>query len=509
MITISNTLKTIIEHGMTLNAKLVFEDMEITANDDLISLSFNDTIGDENGFIGFASAKSIDFEIFNKGYNLGGKEFDLYIWYEYLPSQTIYYGKYIISTDSTNVGAETSKYTAYDYMLKTDKKFEDSNTYPMTLLEFTQKACEDCGLELGNTDFVNNDFVLTERPYFDGQTYRIVFSCISQLAGGYAYVEFDNKMYIRQFAETEGVLDEDNSYEIKTQEEYYGEINKLAIGMTDIEGENVVRSDDESIELNGETAVVINDNPFLDTEEKRTAVIDNIFNAISGIKFLPFTATYYGFVHYQAGDLITVNGESTVILKHSFVLNGNGTAEAPSLTKTEIKYENVTNPLTRIRNAEFRVNKVEAEITSTVASVTSLSDNMETLTGSLDNIKENQELVSGQVTQLKQDLDSFDFRIVNIENNGVTKVENTLITIDINGIKVATSESAISTLITNDSFIIKNYDETLAQFNNDGAVLDNLTVRNYFTAGVHRVEKYQDEETGEWRTGWFYVGGEE
>ena len=509
MITISNALKTIIERGMTLNAKLVFEDREITANDDLISLTFNDTIGDENGFIGFASAKSIEFEIFNKGYNLSGKEFELYIWHDYLPTQDIYYGKYIISTDSTDVGAETSKYTAYDYMLKTDKKFVDSNTYPMTLLEFTQKACADCGLELGNIDFVNNDFMITEKPYFDGQTYRTAFSCISQLAGGYAYVDFDNKMYIRNFTQTNNEINEDNSYEIKVQEEYYGEINKLSLGMTDIEGENVIRTDDESIELNGETAVIINDNPFLDTEEKRTTVIDNIFETIKGFKFLPFTASYYGFVHYQAGDLIKVNGNETVILKHSFVLNGNGTAEAQSLTKTEIKYENTTNPLTRIKNAEIRVNKVEAEITSTVTNVTTLSEDLDALNGSLENIKENQNLVSGQITQLKQDIDSFDFRVVNIENNGVSKIKNTLVTIDIDGIKVATNESAISTLITNNSFIIKNYDETLAQFNNDGAVLDNLTVRKYFTAGSHRREKFQDEETGEWRTGEFYVGGEE
>ena len=82
-----------------------------------------------------------------------------------------------------------------------------------------------------------------------------------------------------------------------------------------------------------------------------------------------------------------------------------------------------------------------------------------------------------------------------------------MVTIDIDGIKVATNESAISTLITNDSFVIKNYDDLLAQFNNDGAVLDNLTVRKYLTAGCHRREKFQDEETGEWRTGEFYVGG--
>lgn len=509
MVTISDALKTLVENGIDLNARLVFEDREITANDDLISLKFNDTIGDENGFIGFASAKSIEFEVFNNGYTLGNKEFELYIYYDYLPSLAVYYGKYIVNNDSKDLKAETSKYTAYDYMLKTDKKFVDSNTYPMTLLEFTQKACEDCGLELGNTDFVNNDFVITEKPYFDGQTYRTVFSCISQLAGGYAYVEFDDKMYIKNLTQTENVIDEENSYEITTQEEYYGEINKLSLGITDIEGENVVKDDEESIATYGETLVVINDNPFLDTEEKREKVIENIFNVIKGIKFLPFKANYYGFIHYQTGDLITVNGEQSVILVHEFTLNGSGTAEAPSLTKTEIKYENNVDPLIKVRNAEIRVNKVEGEVSSTVSDIKTISGNIDVINGNLDTLEENQGALSGDISKLQQTVNGFDFRIVNIENNGVSKVQNTLVTIDIEGIKVATNESAISTLITNNSFVIKNYDETLAQFNNDGAVLDNLTVRQYFIAGVHRQEKYTDEETGELRTGWFYVGGEE
>ena len=72
--------------------------------------------------------------------------------------------------------------------------------------------------------------------------------------------------------------------------------------------------------------------------------------------------------------------------------------------------------------------------------------------------------------------------------------------------------SKIKTTMDNDSFEIKDSGgNTLAFFGYDEtegiskAEMDNLTVTNYFVAGVHRVETYEDN--GEDRTGWFYVGG--
>lgn len=94
--------------------------------------------------------------------------------------------------------------------------------------------------------------------------------------------------------------------------------------------------------------------------------------------------------------------------------------------------------------------------------------------------------------------------------DGQETLHNNLVTIDINGINVSTNLSAISTLITNEKFIIKSGDTTLAFFGYDEttgstkAEMDNLTVTNYFISGYHRTEKM--EVSGEHRTGVFYVG---
>lgn len=97
--------------------------------------------------------------------------------------------------------------------------------------------------------------------------------------------------------------------------------------------------------------------------------------------------------------------------------------------------------------------------------------------------------------------------------NGVETLRNTLVTINIDGIKVATNISKISTIMTNDTFAVTSGTTRLAYFGYDEeagrsiAEMDNLTVKNYFTAGYHRTEGFEDKETNEPRTGWFYVGG--
>ena len=119
-------------------------------------------------------------------------------------------------------------------------------------------------------------------------------------------------------------------------------------------------------------------------------------------------------------------------------------------------------------------------------------------------VKQNNQSVQTQINQINTNLE-----------NGVERVKNTLVTIDINGIQVSTNLSKVSTLITNDSFKIipvNNPNEPLAFFGYDEkegrskSEMDNLTVKNYLTVGYHRQEKF--EINGEQRTGWFYVGGD-
>lgn len=94
---------------------------------------------------------------------------------------------------------------------------------------------------------------------------------------------------------------------------------------------------------------------------------------------------------------------------------------------------------------------------------------------------------------------------------GQETLKNKLVTIDINGVSVSTNVSAISTLITNDHFIVRRGETNLTYLGYDPetdttvAEMDNLTVTRYLVSGNHRREAIEID--GEKRTGEFYIGG--
>lgn len=153
------------------------------------------------------------------------------------------------------------------------------------------------------------------------------------------------------------------------------------------------------------------------------------------------------------------------------------------------KYKSLQEELTRIETASN-------EITLSVSSIT------DDLNSFKSEVEKNQE-------SSQEDIDE----IFDTLENGVSGVKNSLVTININGIAVATNVSKVSTLITNNTFAIQSSDTNLAYFGYDEELgksvseMDNLTVTNYLTSGYHRTEKFEPD--GELRTGVFYVGGDE
>lgn len=145
-----------------------------------------------------------------------------------------------------------------------------------------------------------------------------------------------------------------------------------------------------------------------------------------------------------------------------------------------------------------------------VKSLTALSIGQEELKSTVETVKND---LNGLSTTVSQNNSEIQASIRRLEENGVEKLKNTLVTININGIQVATNLSKISTIVTNDTFAIKdNTGNYLAYFGYDEkekkskAEMDNLTIHNYFTAGYHRTEKFITEDK-EKRTGCFWAGG--
>lgn len=434
--------------------------------------------------------------------------------YEYLD-----FGKYVVYKSEKQEDTLSYKITCYDKMLYAMKEYKnlENGTFPMSVRDYLTNLCLDCGLLFIDTtkEFANYDKIIESDIYADlGYTYRDILDELAQVTASTICLNENDSVEIRYINDTQDTINEEYFKDVNVNfGEKYGPINSIVLSRS-AESDNVYLQDEENVETNGLCEIKIVDNQIMNFND-RADYLPAILEKLNGLEYYINDFASKGIVYYDICDKYYVQiGDNTYpcIMFNNEVLVTQGLeenvyTELPKESETD--YTKATQDDRLLRKTNLIVDKQNQTIQATISSVNDLSDELTNLDKTIEEIEKNQKEVSGQITQLEQNLNSFNFRIVNIENNGVSKVQNTLVTIDIEGIKVATNESAISTLITNNSFVIKNYDETLAKFSNDGAVLDNLTVRNYLTYGVHRVEKYTDEETGELRTGWFYVGGEE
>ena len=179
--------------------------------------------------------------------------------------------------------------------------------------------------------------------------------------------------------------------------------------------------------------------------------------------------------------------------------------QAPSIIDSVIDYIDNTNDIeNKIRRTEVRVNKAEGEITS-IAQVTNET---------LDLVNQAGEQVEALGTRLTQTTDGLTAQVTALQDQveeGSSYVRTTSVTIDDEGLTVATDTSEIKTTMNNEEFKITSGDETLAWFGYDETTnetkseVNNLTVDKYFIVGNHRVEAY--DKDGEGHTGFFYIGG--
>ncbi len=177
---------------------------------------------------------------------------------------------------------------------------------------------------------------------------------------------------------------------------------------------------------------------------------------------------------------------------------------------TQIGREERTENVSKNSQASFQkiakanIDNINANINLLVSTTEQYQQENEEM---IDQLNQRTNAVEQQITSTQATIEVMQQDII----EGQETLRNNLVTIDINGINVSTNASKISTLMTNEKFVIRSGDTYLAFFGYDNetgqtkAEMDNLTVTNYFVSGYHRTEKMQID--GEYRTGWFYMGG--
>ena len=316
-------------------------------------------------------------------------------------SGTNYYslGNFLITKPSDDAVKDKTSFEAMDYTKKFNKEFDATGlTFPCTALQLAQFCCQKCGVELGSTSFTNSSFVIDSNQYETGDTFRKVMQDIGKLAYSWVRIGWDNKCYI-DFSFSSTVADTNkigtsNYYDLTVQSEQFGPVNRVVIGMSDIEGENVVLEDSTSIAQNGVCELQIMDNNLTYTPELRQQAITSA-NKLFGLSFVPVEINTTGhpwLLGKETVEIEKLDGTKikTIPFDRNIEYRGHIKTKLVSKadTKTETEYKNPGTLETAIKQTRIIVNKQEQEISQVIQQQESQTELINSVQDSIDNLTE-------------------------------------------------------------------------------------------------------------------------
>lgn len=542
------------------------DNIDITDKDDLKNFKIESSCYVNDNFIGTAVAKKITVEMFNNGqYELENKKISVKTGIEidgkieYIPM-----GTFIIEKPTTEEVSTNTQFVGYDYMIKFNATYVDRVTYPIKTVELLKDLCNQVGVECGITEFTNSNYMILGNPFTNNEDSKTVLSNIAQLAGGFAYIGRNNKLYIKTLETTDKLLrvkdihfmsvadfnntiinttvsssdiadekiDGNNYFEFSKNNKF-GKVNSLILRLSQVEGENTVIQDEDSIKKEGLTEITIADNYFLTSNEEREKVIDALWNKLKGLEYLPFEIKDYGFPYLDLGDMICIkdtedNEYISYVFDYTFNYNGiySGNLKAKALTKTQTAFKNTNNIKTKFRNVEYKVDKINGTISSIVSTQeeiskdlkdtsTTANNNYQDILNKLGDKAQKDDVVALEKTvQAVQDDSKYAITVTeDIKLNGVSKVKtDTGYTFDKDGLKIektnaktksklneAGLEITDATGSNEESLLFAGYDDKTGE---TIVKSKNMTVEKYLTIGTYsRIEDYQEG------TGVFWIGG--
>lgn len=299
--------------------------------------------------------------------------------------QTTYYslGNFLVTKPSSDDVKDKTSFEAMDYAKKFNIVFDGTTLqYPCTALELATECCRQAGVTLGTLDFTNYDFVIPNNQYVENETCRKVMQDIGKLAYSWVRIDCDNKCYIDfdygTTVDTYNTITTHNYYDLSLQKKVFGPVNRVVIGMRDVEGENAVIEDAESIEEYGVTEIQLYDNNITYTPELRQAAI-SAATKLFGLMYTPLEVNTTGHPWLIGNEKIEVidgagNSWYTYPFDRTIVYSGHIKTKLTSKadTKTETEYKNYGDLETEVRKTRIVVDKQEQEIQALASKIVEL-----------------------------------------------------------------------------------------------------------------------------------------
>lgn len=143
-------------------------------------------------------------------------------------------------------------------------------------------------------------------------------------------------------------------------------ITIVQLGMSQVQGVEVQARWEEGIQQYGEHYLILNDNPFAYTMEKRQELVENILDQVKGLGYSSFESRFAFKPYLQRGDKIKFRNKAGQLID-SIVLKidtdyENITLSAPSIADSTVDYV-VADTEEKIRRAEVIANQASGQVT--------------------------------------------------------------------------------------------------------------------------------------------------
>lgn len=498
----------------------------VTNYDSIKSWKYNDErYVKKYGIIGMFVARELTGELQNisDDFSIQDKYIDLYLGIKDMDTDTTTYynmGTFITEKPNDDEVADNTKFTAYDFTTlfnipfdgdyKDDEYTQSFNEMlasgePVTALWLAQYTCKQVGVELATTNFTHSDFIIDSNQFQNNDACRDVMKAIGMLAFSWVRIGWDNKCYIDFSVKTDidndyNIIDNDHYYSLVTQNKKYGAINKVTVGLSNVEGETFSVSDEADILKNGVYELKILDNPLTYTSDLRQLSITG-GERLFGLQYVPFESKTLGHPWLKNNDLIKFinmeNGEYSTYpfnIEISFDGGLDTTLKADAETDIESNYNyNGTGKIsTNIKNATLDIDRANSKIEGTVSSIqnitTNLNNNYYTKSENDATTKANQD----NITHLQEVQNSFSLDLEGFKinlNNNTNKINNMQYNFATDGLQILSSSSKNNATLDYNGLRVFNYNDLIAIYNNNGSGVDKLIVTTSAQIGYMKTVK--------------------
>lgn len=297
--------------------------------------------------LGVALSRNVQLEIMNdddhlSNYDFFGAKIRLYLTFELSETtEKIEYGTFTVTQPETYGSVVTI--VGYDDMYKADKAYSTALTFPATAKSVLIDSCDTCGILIGDSNFLHNDFQIPSMPSSE-YTHRQIIGFIAMIACGNARIDRTGHLQIMtyDFNYNSGNVHDLTDYNTLTNDTNDVQVTGVQMTrtvkktVTDEEGNENEEDVEEIVKVGADSYILSLENPLVKGHEE--TLVSWVYDKFKAVTFRGFTMDYISYPIAEFMDKIKVTdwkGKSfySVLTDVNFVFFGYTTlqnsAESP------------------------------------------------------------------------------------------------------------------------------------------------------------------------------------